>query len=357
MTRFVIACASHSDTILASNLERSPLLGTLPLHVERGAPSAAIAYNRALDATTAPVVVFAHHDVFLPQGWETLLAARLAELPDDWAVFGTFGIGLDDAHVGPVWSSSLGTIVGRVPVAPVPVQSFDELLIVLRRDSGLRFDEALPGWHMYGTDIVQTARKAGFGAYAGGLPCIHNDRYPGVLGADFDEAYRFMQRKWAAALPLRTPITNISRSGLHLRWDHWRNRRSAPFRLGMAVGRSSVIYSKLDRLKLELSVSFSWLGEERTHMEASKFSDAQKAFIIKQGEEGTPVAEICRKAGISQATYFNWKKKYAGLLPTEMKPLDQRQPSVTTAPPYPTMPGTARDAFASSSSLLGNRET
>lgn len=58
-------------------------------------------------------------------------------------------------------------------------------------------------------------------------------------------------------------------------------------------------------------------------MKASKFTDAQKAFIIKQGEEGTPVAEICRKAGISQATYFNWKKKYAGLLLTEMKRLKQ----------------------------------
>lgn len=58
-------------------------------------------------------------------------------------------------------------------------------------------------------------------------------------------------------------------------------------------------------------------------MKASKFTDAQKAFILKQGEEGTPVAEICRKAGISQATYFSWKKKYAGLLPTEMKRLKQ----------------------------------
>lgn len=58
-------------------------------------------------------------------------------------------------------------------------------------------------------------------------------------------------------------------------------------------------------------------------MKASKSSDAQKAFIIKQGDEGTPVAEICHKAGISQATYFNWKKKYAGLLPTEMKRLKQ----------------------------------
>ena len=56
-------------------------------------------------------------------------------------------------------------------------------------------------------------------------------------------------------------------------------------------------------------------------MKASKFTDAPKAFVIKQGEEGTPVAEVCRKAGISQATYFNWKKKYAGLLPTELRRL------------------------------------
>ena len=58
-------------------------------------------------------------------------------------------------------------------------------------------------------------------------------------------------------------------------------------------------------------------------MKASKFSDAQKAFILKQGADGMPVAEICRKAGISQATYFNWKKRYDGLLPTEMRRLKQ----------------------------------
>ena len=58
-------------------------------------------------------------------------------------------------------------------------------------------------------------------------------------------------------------------------------------------------------------------------MKASQFSDAQKAFILKQGADGTPVAEICRKAGISQATYFNWKKKYDGLLPSEMRRLKQ----------------------------------
>jgi putative transposase len=58
-------------------------------------------------------------------------------------------------------------------------------------------------------------------------------------------------------------------------------------------------------------------------MKASRFSDAQKAFILKQGADGVPVVDICRKAGISQATYFNWKKKYDGLLPTEMRRLKQ----------------------------------
>ena len=58
-------------------------------------------------------------------------------------------------------------------------------------------------------------------------------------------------------------------------------------------------------------------------MKRSKFTEAQIAFILRQAEEGTSVAEVCRKAGISLATYFNWKKKYAGLMPSEMKRLRQ----------------------------------
>jgi putative transposase len=65
-----------------------------------------------------------------------------------------------------------------------------------------------------------------------------------------------------------------------------------------------------------------WLGGAE-NMKASRFSDTQKAFILKQGADGMPVADICRKAGISQATYFNWKKKYDGLLPSEMRRLKQ----------------------------------
>lgn len=56
-------------------------------------------------------------------------------------------------------------------------------------------------------------------------------------------------------------------------------------------------------------------------MKASKFTDAQKAFLLKQAEDGVPVGDICRKAGISQATFYAWRKKYAGLTPPEMRRL------------------------------------
>jgi putative transposase len=56
-------------------------------------------------------------------------------------------------------------------------------------------------------------------------------------------------------------------------------------------------------------------------MKKSKFTESQIAFILRQAEEGTAVGEVCRKAGISEATYYNWRKKYGGLMPSEMKRL------------------------------------
>lgn len=58
-------------------------------------------------------------------------------------------------------------------------------------------------------------------------------------------------------------------------------------------------------------------------MKRSKFTDSQIALILRQAEDGISVAEVCRKAGISEPTYYNWRKKYGGLMPSEMKKLKQ----------------------------------
>jgi putative transposase len=55
----------------------------------------------------------------------------------------------------------------------------------------------------------------------------------------------------------------------------------------------------------------------------SRFTDEQIAYALKQQELGTPVDEVCRKMGIAQATFFNWKKRYAGLSTSELRRLKQ----------------------------------
>ena len=56
-------------------------------------------------------------------------------------------------------------------------------------------------------------------------------------------------------------------------------------------------------------------------MKKSKFTEQQIAFALHQAEGGTPVVEVCRRMGISQATFFRWKQVYGGLMPSEVKRL------------------------------------
>jgi putative transposase len=55
----------------------------------------------------------------------------------------------------------------------------------------------------------------------------------------------------------------------------------------------------------------------------SRFTEAQIAFALRQAEVGTAIGEVCRKAGVSEATFYNWRKRHAGLMPSEMKRLKQ----------------------------------
>ena len=53
-------------------------------------------------------------------------------------------------------------------------------------------------------------------------------------------------------------------------------------------------------------------------MKKSRFTESQIVAVLKEGEAGVPVAELCRKHGISNATYYNWKSKYAGVQVSEL---------------------------------------
>ena len=58
-------------------------------------------------------------------------------------------------------------------------------------------------------------------------------------------------------------------------------------------------------------------------MRRSRYTDEQVAFALKQAELGTPVAEVCRKMGVSEPSFYRWKKRFAGMGVPEIRRLKQ----------------------------------
>ena len=58
-------------------------------------------------------------------------------------------------------------------------------------------------------------------------------------------------------------------------------------------------------------------------MKKSRYTEEQIAFALKQAELGTPVNEVCRKLEVSEPTFYRWKSKFGGMLPSDMKRLKQ----------------------------------
>jgi len=233
LSQLQIVAAVNDEEILAHNLMRSAIIreGLVDLKCYRGAQSASKAYNAGLDDTTGRIVVFAHQDVFLPDAWAEQLARAVCQIESvdpDWAVIGAFGVDLAGRPVGHAWSTGLARRLGGRFEAPFETTSIDEFLIVLNRASGLRFDPALPGFHLYGTDIVLEAADKGLKSYVAEIPAIHNSKPVHGYGGGYTDAWRFMRRKWSERLPVRTltvPLGKTPLALLHARFRLWKTRR------------------------------------------------------------------------------------------------------------------------------------
>lgn len=186
--------------------------GTLQLKIYEDYSSAARALNAGLDGSSASIVILAHQDVYLPKGWLDRLISQIDEIErhgENWGVIGLYGRRPNGDEVGRVWSSGLGRVLGDSGFAPAEVVTLDELVLIVRKASGLRFDEGVPGFHFYGTDIVMQGRVRNIPSYVVEAPAIHNGKPVRSLKGAYAEAYRYMQRKWAKHLPIRNLSSDI----------------------------------------------------------------------------------------------------------------------------------------------------
>lgn len=232
MTLEVAAAVSEEDT-LAQCLAASPEIasGRYSLSTYRGYASAASALNAALRAATADWVVLAHQDVYFPPGSLKRLEKSLdalSEASPSTAVCGAIGRTRAGETVGEVWSSGMGKLVG-VPVdQPVEVDTIDEVVICVRRGTVV-FDESLPGFHLYGTDIVLGAQQRGLTALVVPSTLIHHSKPVIDLSGDYARAYRHLRRKWASRLPLLTMMGDVRALPGHAMYLDLRVRRAAGF--------------------------------------------------------------------------------------------------------------------------------
>ena len=81
----------------------------------------------------------------------------------------------------------------------------------------MKFDERHPGFHLFGTSIVQTFLEHNLKSYSIDAPIIHHDKKKYTLGKSYFEAYKYLKQKYAMNLPINTTILPISRFGLKLR--------------------------------------------------------------------------------------------------------------------------------------------
>jgi hypothetical protein len=176
------------DQFFNSNLGRSSLWqkkSTLPHqwllinNVENKAIS--FLYAEAKKKATNELLVFLHPDVLLPEGWYDDFMQKLAlieTIDPDWAVLGTAGVplGWNYSASGAKIASNITDFAQtfRTGTDAMTMQSFDEHLLILRKKFDVpAFDPQVPGFDLYGTDIVLSARQAGKNAYLLNIPLLH----------------------------------------------------------------------------------------------------------------------------------------------------------------------------------------
>jgi GT2 family glycosyltransferase len=184
--------------------------------------SAAEALNIGLDKARGNIVVFCHQDVIYYETWIDMMYERIAEIEagnHNWGVIGTAGITKRDDTVGVVHG-----IKGSLQWQPnkrarvYEVQTVDEHCMIIKRNSGLRFDPVtFNGFHFYGPDLCLNSLSKGLKNFGILCPLVH-DSSSGSLASGKREFMRLLNalaKKWRPKFShIRTPTSVIRKRSI-----------------------------------------------------------------------------------------------------------------------------------------------
>ena len=207
MSVSIVTCVNDKDMYRRNFVEQAfaPKTQLIPIY---DAESAAAGLNEGIERATFDTVVCCHQDVRFPAGWVDTLQRQTMEVDDiNFGVLGTFGIDMQGGYAGNIKDPHNNPKLGELPCS---AQTLDEHCLILRKSSGLRFDEELGGWHMYGADICLQAMIAGLKNYVIDAHLEHLSG--GLIDKAFVEIGNAFCNKWRRLdCPLATVVTTCGR--------------------------------------------------------------------------------------------------------------------------------------------------
>ena len=208
-----VACVNDEDQ-LESNLARSPCLAPGTEHellTFRGMTSAAQGWSAGLEQARNDLVVLVQQDMYLPNGWDCAFTAQFEQAEHRFGpigVAGVFGLLFRDGDV-----ANVGQIIDRDTLLdtrhelPTSVDVLDEVVLAVRKSSGLRADPAL-GFHLYGADLCLMAASKGLTNVALSAPSYHNSLFANLSPA-YHAAREYLLDKWPDVRPMYTNMGRL----------------------------------------------------------------------------------------------------------------------------------------------------
>ena len=204
----------------------------IPIFNHNNLYSASAALNIGMEAANSDYIIAAHQDVTLLDNWFDILLHNINNMGDNWAILGSAGINInygcddigkwggalnvDTVAVGSVWfgDENLSKDPDWAGEKDLKVtHCVDECLMVINRQTKIRFDQMFNGFHFYGVDLCMQARSIAKKIYCTHLPIIHYGKYSASLT---DHRYwhylRYLYSKWRTRYP--------ELLGTHMHWGN-----------------------------------------------------------------------------------------------------------------------------------------